>query len=232
MGETQKHAVTLRLRQAYEAVQALDMLTRLGLAQMDCIESAIRFDLILMRREDGEFTEADFETCDRVKYILGKFQNAVGFATNASYGIFNERVPLAAKRAWEIKKILEKTLAEEADPNPSFRGVNYDGLSLRNTDDPMPVVTLKYTMERDVQTVDRVCLDLSEDQLSAFNKAMSVYNRIKAGEYEVLAELVAEGSIPKNKDIDFGCHHGTQEDFEGFSKNLNQIMNPPITRRA
>lgn len=43
-----------------------------------------------------------------------------------------------ANRCYEIMKVVQKAVAEDRNPNPSFKGVDYDGLTVRYTDDPVP----------------------------------------------------------------------------------------------
>jgi hypothetical protein len=52
---------------------------------------------------------------------------------------------MAGRRAYEVSRVLDKVLAEYREPNPSFRGVDYDGLRMRYTQDAMPEVVLSKT---------------------------------------------------------------------------------------
>lgn len=211
--------------EANGASMALDTLTRLGLGQMDCVEWRIRDEILLMRANDG-YREAALETCDRARYLMNRFQNGLGFDTNASFGIFNKEVPLVAQRAWEIKKVLDKVLAEDRDPNPTFRGVNYDGITVRTTKDAIPGVELRHSKEGGA--LAEVVLYLSADQKEALKKAVSVTQDLMEARYEVLPELVEEGAIPFNNETHFGCEPQKLPYFQELAKALSQEMRSPL----
>lgn len=225
-----KDSVSLTPAQANSISRALNILTRLGLGQMDCIDHAIRDDLLLVRGSDS-FREADMETCERVRFLMDQFQNGLGFSTNASFGIFNKEVPVVAQRAWEIKKILDKALAEDRNPNPSFRGVNYDGLSVRCTREPIPGVELVHASEGDANTLESVKLFLTPEQHEALKKAVHVTRDLMEARYEVLSELVEEGVIPFNNDVHWGCPPQDIPFFQKLVRALTQQMTSPLKNR-
>lgn len=72
-------------------------------------------------------------------------RGALGYPANGSYSIGNARLDGRVQRAYEVKKVLQKALAEHRDPNPSFRGVDYDGLIIRYTQDPVPLAAVAIT---------------------------------------------------------------------------------------
>jgi hypothetical protein len=62
----------------------------------------------------------------------------MGYPSNAHHGLGHRHNPLDGTRAYEVKKVLDKALADHRDPNPPFSGVQHDGLVLRYTQDPAP----------------------------------------------------------------------------------------------
>ena len=69
-------------------------------------------------------------------------KSSLRFQQNGSNGIGHPHVAPSTHRAWDVRKVLEKALAEHRNPNPTFRGVNYDGLIVRYTQDPEPTVEI------------------------------------------------------------------------------------------
>jgi hypothetical protein len=159
---------------------------------------------------------------------LNCFQNGLGFNTNASFGIFNKEVPVVAQRSWEIKKVLDKALAEDRNPNPSFRGVNYDGVSVRCTKDPIPGVELSHEQKGEEAVLRGVTLYLNADQFEALKKAVSVAGDLNKARYVVLPELVDEGVIPFNTDTLYGCEKRDADYFVGLARSVSQEMRSPF----
>lgn len=134
---SEKIILTLEcLEQADVLVAALDLYTRLGIGQLEMVEECFRMDDIPTAKP------VSFDERMRLAEILRAQMDAakqtLGFSRGASMGIGGPRVPIGAQRAYEMQKVLAKALAEYRDPNPGFRGVNYDGLVLRYTQDPAP----------------------------------------------------------------------------------------------
>ena len=50
--------------------------------------------------------------------------------------------PKAVRRAYEVKKVIDKAVSEHKNPTPEFRTVHYDGLTVRYTSDPAPVAEI------------------------------------------------------------------------------------------
>lgn len=134
MNTQDKLNLELTIPQARAVVGALDLFTRLSLGQFRALEDMIRQEAI--KKADG--SPADMDTCEQIDGVLKQVAALMGFSYNSSRGIGNPHNSIESARAYEIKKVVEKTLAEHSDPNPSFRGVNYDGLIVRYTQDPAP----------------------------------------------------------------------------------------------
>jgi hypothetical protein len=133
--------ITLTIDQAAAMTRMLDLATRIHMAQFGEIEQLARFGSI--KRRDGlEASPDDRDTLgDALRVITGLF----GFSgLGHSHGIGSPHVSTDAHRAYELKKVVEKALAMHRDPNPQgIRGVQYDGLIVRYTADPVPVAEIK-----------------------------------------------------------------------------------------
>lgn len=138
MNTQEKLILELSIPQARAAVDAFDLFTRLSLGQFRALEDLIRQEAI--KKADG--SPADMETCEQIDGLLKQVATLMGFGYNSSRGIGNPNNSIESARAYEIKKVVEKALAVHNDPNPSFRGVNYDGLIVRYTQDPAPNATI------------------------------------------------------------------------------------------
>ena len=121
--------ITCTEQQARTIAEALELYTRICIGQFEEIAWLVRWEIILP--VEGKMVDSnDFEmVCKSLKTMLGH-------PPNGSFGIAHPLVHESAKRAFEIEKQIEKALAEHRNPNPEFRGTNYDGRILRLTDDP------------------------------------------------------------------------------------------------
>ena len=142
-----KVILELALEQAQAVREALDLRTRLGLGQVREIVQLLRDGSIPF----GEGVHLGGEIADRldaIEDLLKGVADQMGFLPNGSYGIGHQAVPIAARRAYEIEKVLDKALAEDEDPTPKMRGVHYDGLGPRYTQDPAPSARVVMTSDR------------------------------------------------------------------------------------
>lgn len=85
---------------------------------------------------------ADGDACHEINLKLAEIASMLGFSRGQSLGISNRHVDIKVQRAWEVKKMLDQALAFENNPNPSFKGVNYDGLPIRYTNEEVPKVNI------------------------------------------------------------------------------------------
>ena len=133
--------LTVTVPQAQAMAKALDLFARLSIGQVGMIAEMVAMQEIPMYAPNGApGRNATPEVCDTVRAGIEEVLRTLGYSGfGHSLGVGNEHVPVAGHRAYEISRVLEKVLAEHRDPNPKFRGVNYDGLSLRYTNDPAPV---------------------------------------------------------------------------------------------
>jgi len=135
--------LAMTTEQAQAVNDALDFYSRICTGQFEEIVALARFGVISQRTTaDSERKLTTPEINERMLAIVNILKEEVGQPQNGSFGIGHPHVHLSGKRAWEARKALAKVLAELRDPNPSFKGVNYDGNLVRYTDDPEPLVTV------------------------------------------------------------------------------------------
>lgn len=126
-----KVTMTVTETQARCIVSALDLYLRIGIGQIEEIADLVRCAYI--ETNDG----ADWVRCiENVETLCKAIKAELGHPSNGSYGIGHKNVRQDAKRAFEIKKQIDRAMSMHRDPNPSFRGVDYDGRIVRYTDDP------------------------------------------------------------------------------------------------
>lgn len=136
--------IRVTLGQAREISNALDLKSRLGTGQFDMIGEALRMGSIPAFVREGS-ARPSIETMERVDALLEQIKQELGYPRNGGYSIGSGNVPDSAKRGWEIKKVVDKALAYHAEPNPSFKGVNYDGVIVRYTNEPLPTAEIVET---------------------------------------------------------------------------------------
>lgn len=135
--------VTMTEGQANAAISALDLYARIGLGQIEQIAELVRWGFIVPRANSNEERkQADPSVSESVENLTYLIKESLGHFRNGSLGVGHSHVHIQAHRAWELKKALEKPLAEARNPNPSFRGVQYDGNIVRYTSDPEPEVVV------------------------------------------------------------------------------------------
>lgn len=137
----EKIQMTVTVPQAQVVAKALDLFARLSIGQVGMIAEMVSMQEIPMYAQNGSpGRDVSPEVCNTVREKVEEVLRTLGYSGfGHSLGVGNEHVPVAGHRAYEVSKVLEKVLAEHRNPNPEFRGVNYDGLSLRYTSDPVPV---------------------------------------------------------------------------------------------
>jgi len=132
--------MTLTPDQARAIAGMLEVAVRVHLCQFGEIEWMARMGIL--KHQTGRSLASD--EWDMIKYLSGRMSGVFGFSPNASFGIGSPQVYIDAQRGYEVKKVLDKALAEWREPNPKgIRGVDYDGLIVRYTPDPVPAVEVK-----------------------------------------------------------------------------------------
>ncbi|MGR5365711.1 hypothetical protein [Photobacterium damselae] len=129
---TQGITLSLSIEQAQTLKHALEILMRLGLGQ-------VQYALI-SALHDGTIP------CSQDKDVLEDFEDVLKTHLNGvvldGLGIFNDKIDIKTKRAYEIKKVLSQAIVEITG---SGRGtVDNEGLneSLRVTKDNLPIASI------------------------------------------------------------------------------------------
>lgn len=148
--------VTLKLsvEHAKAVEKALDIYARLCLGQLNVIAEMVDEGIIPLRSEAGSPRKiADIEICERARSLMQSLKSAMGYHPGSSLGIGSPHVVREGHCAYEVNRTLARELALHDNPNPQFRGVNFDGLRLRYTDLPTPVafVTPHHSAEGEAQ---------------------------------------------------------------------------------
>lgn len=161
--ESARITLTLTPEQAQAVCEALDTYTRLAIGQLEVVSGLVRFGVIpqghagTREREQGQDNPrelASAQTCDQVEELLGSAKAALGYYRNGSNGIGHPHVHITGLRAYEALKALSQAVAIQRDPEPKFRGVNYDGLLVRYTQDPAPVAAAHLGASPAARTAD------------------------------------------------------------------------------
>lgn len=138
-----KVCMTLTIEQANAVVNALDTYARLCIGQIECVADLVRDGTIPLRADSrAERIPVGYHAQRAVEEHLDQAKQYMGYPSNGSNGIGHPHVHVTGHRAWEVRKALQKALAVHHDPNPSFRGVDYDGIIVRYTQDPLPVAVI------------------------------------------------------------------------------------------
>lgn len=132
-----KMLIEVTKEQAEALKAATELYLRVGIGQLNYVSELARMDLINVaefKREKG----LSIEEMRDLDHLMDQAKRILGYSPGASAGIGNRGNHITVLRSHEINKVLSKALANLRNPNPEFRGVDYDGLSLRYTDDPAP----------------------------------------------------------------------------------------------
>lgn len=122
--------VNMDIQYAQAMASALDVFVRLGLGQVRELSQLFRTGLLPMKKMDRSPDQMDKDR-DEVDNAVKALSVALGFSSGESYGLGNQGVSGKVHAAYELMKVLNKALAEYRNPNPEFKGVDYDGLTVR-----------------------------------------------------------------------------------------------------
>lgn len=128
--------------QAEAAKQAFEVLARLSLGQLDTIVDLITADVVIPSAELGD--SATSQQITAVGHYLNQARGVLGYAPGAGLSIVSPRVHISGRRSWELYKVFAQALLQHRAPSPPLaaRGPLYDGLVVRNTDDPAPIARI------------------------------------------------------------------------------------------
>lgn len=182
-----KVTITLSVGQAYATRDALDLYSRVCIGQIEELAWLIRCGVVTPVSDADTSRKATATEIERVEALLYAVKASLGYPRHGSHGVGHPHVHVSGHRAYEVKKVLAKALAEHANPQPGFRGVDYDGLLVRYTQDAAPAAA--------VQGAD-VVLELTADQAHAVCQALDLYQCVCRGQFRALARLVSDGTLP------------------------------------
>ena len=134
----------MSVEQAKVICDALDLYNRITLGQFEELESIIRHRLICKASFDPneEKIYPNFDEMDEIKEHIHAIKRIMGFHPHSSFGIGNDKVHISNSRSYEMLKTIQKVLAEDRNPNPDFRTVDYDGVIVRYTNDELPICSI------------------------------------------------------------------------------------------
>jgi hypothetical protein len=128
---------TLSLAQADDVADALDLSSRIMMGQLSEIASLARMGRLPVRdtRCPSGSREATAEEADLIEEHMRAAAAVLGHR-GGSFGIGSPSVPVAARRQYEFKKVLEKAVSDHR--NPGGKGNRHDGLIVRYTPEEEP----------------------------------------------------------------------------------------------
>jgi len=134
---------TLTPDQALALRDALEFYARISMGQLQVLSEKVREGIIPVRGDSSAARVlASPEACEAIDDLMLQVKQLLGYPGAGSMSIGHQHVHVSGHRAWEMYKVMAQALALHADPAPPFRGVHYDGLTLRYTRDPAPVASV------------------------------------------------------------------------------------------
>lgn len=139
-------AVSLTLGQASAVCEGLDLHSRIVMGQVREIATLMRTGEMRVRDDaaPGGFRVARVEESDQVEELMRQVANVLGHPPGGSFGIGAEAIGQAARRTYEVKKALEKAVADHRNPGGNFTA--NDGIIVRYTQDPLPTARIEETV--------------------------------------------------------------------------------------
>jgi len=214
------HHIQTTILKAKIIKQALDLFSRLSIGQLHEVDhfASIGRTKIAKINSDGkfDFVMANADQCMQLRTWVDSMRYALGYLHGQSLGISHPHGHVDGKRAYEVFCVMSQALAFYDNPNPRFRGVSYDGLVLRYTSDPAPIVTILSSLDdggagRDDDNSEIVTMTINDEQLHVIERAMDTYHEITQGRVSHIAELVSEGFVRAVHDVNQSSYHSTSQ---------------------
>lgn len=112
--ERKQYQLTIDENQARILIQALDLYSRLGIGQY---EEAVSF----LKWQSDPRLEGKHEECDKAMKHLNEIKMLLfNMPSNASYGIYSEKVPDCFRAAWDILKVIRHQLWKDNENRSDF----------------------------------------------------------------------------------------------------------------
>ena len=137
--------IQLTMTQATAINVALDLYSRLCIGQLERVAAMVRDGEIpigFLSSQEQRLT-ASLEQRDLIYRKLLECKQILGYPPNGSNGIGHPHVCANAHRAREIYEAIQQAMAVHRNPNPVFPTTDYDGRTVRHTDEPDPIVKIE-----------------------------------------------------------------------------------------
>lgn len=139
--DPQNVQLTLTEAQAQAVTTALDFYMGIGMGQIEEVAELMRNDTLPKFRPNllvGERQPVPPDTLAEIEVYLNDIKALLGYPSNSHHGIGHPDNHPSVTRSYEIMKAMRKTLAVARDPSPTYHTVDYDGVTVRYTNDPAP----------------------------------------------------------------------------------------------
>jgi hypothetical protein len=127
----------MTIAQAQAVASALDFFTRISLGQFEEIATKFAHSEFKVALQVAGRPPTD-EECSEFRSLCAVMKRVAGHPFGSGFGLGNRAVSEKAHSSYEVMKVLDRALAVHRDPAPNFRGVDYDGLTVRYTTQPAP----------------------------------------------------------------------------------------------
>lgn len=134
--------IVLTGEKSYRLTSALELYSRVGIGQLEFVGECVRDGSVCtsIGKISDRYAGDQFTVGHRVEDTLRGFKPVIGHPASGSWGISADIVSDDVKLAWETYKEIEKARSYYREPNPKFKGVNYDGNPFQYTREPLPGV--------------------------------------------------------------------------------------------
>jgi hypothetical protein len=138
---TTKITLEVTIEQAQALQAASELYLRMGLGQFSYLEELVRHGEFKPNNERMS-EEAQSSLSRDIRSMTDTIKVRMGHPVNGSYGVGNRNVSITAHRCHEINKALSKAITEVTHPDSKLHSADRDGLLVRYTADPEPIVSI------------------------------------------------------------------------------------------
>lgn len=201
----------------YVLRDALDVYWRLGIGQIDIIGEMHQFQTMTLEKELGELSIAHIQI--GLEALLRRVKLLLGYHSGGHYSVGSAAVGIAAKRAYELSKMLQKPLAYAQNDRPAFLTTNYDGRLVHYT----PDLDAKVQCTAQFENIYTHVTVYEQPQWFVLQDALRVYRRLANGDFSVIAMLVKQGRIPLGSEV-VASREELMPDIIGALKQLQEYV--------
>jgi|GEM_PF-1197778 len=177
--ETKSPSIQLvvSVAQAEALLSALDTYVCLCLGQIEVTAELVNDATLVACASDRQARRpADPDVVDAMRELMYQAKTLLGHPRSGNHGVGHRHVHITGHRAYEILKVLQKVVAEQRNPTPTFRGVNYDGLSVRYTTDPVPFAEVVKSLTLEAKPAGTGA-PIGESPLGYFANGQPIYDQ-------------------------------------------------------